>query len=148
MPFKSRPYFTQKWQDGLAASREMFMPCQVRIFDQGESEYDPATNTYGYPNLVELYVGKARVQPIRSAVSKLLPQDNTAIQTVLISVPIGEVQDIDFRGGLQARVTECLLFPSLKSYQFALLEIMDSGNPAERTLLFTVDQEQVVTDGV
>lgn len=143
MPFKKRDYFTARWQKGLEASRSMFMPCSVRIYTLGEAVYDPATNTYTYPDSVDVYAGKARVQPIRSATQRILPQDNTFVQTVLVSVPITPVQSVDFRGGMQARVTECLLFPGLTTYQYVIQEVMDSGNPVERTLLFTVDQEAV-----
>lgn len=144
MPFKQRPYFTAEWQAGLAKARQPFMPTTVRIFDQGKGVYDPATNKYTYPNLTVVYEGEARVQPIRSTQSRILPQDNTTVQTVLFMIPLLEVQDVDFRPGLQARVTSAPLFPGVEGYQYVLREVTDAGNAVERTLVFTVDQEMVV----
>ncbi len=146
MPRAPRPIFTQEWVDALSPGRETAMPCKVNIYVLGDRIYDEATNTYIYDKTT-VYDGIARVQPLRSAQQRILPNDNTFVQQVLISVPISATKDTDFRLGYQARVSDAPLMPSLSKYQYVMQEFMDSGNPIERTFLFTVDQEMVV-DGV
>lgn len=143
MPRASRPIFTQEWVDALTPGRQSAMPCKVSIYVLGERTYIEETNSYEYVKTV-VYDGIARVQPLRSAQQRILPNDNTFVQQVLISVPISVTKDTDFRLGFQARVSEAPLMPSLTKYQYVMQEFMDSGNPIERTFLFTVDEEMVV----
>lgn len=151
MPRAPRPIFTQRWQDGLARSVETAMPAVVRIFTVGESVYVPEENDYAIET-VTLYgptegvpgSGKARVQPLRSSRYEIQPMDSTYVQTILISIPIGEAQGVDFRPGNQARVLESPLNTINTDYQYVLNEIVDSSNPFERTLLFTVNLETAV----
>ena len=143
MPRPMRPIFTQEWVDALTPGREAAMPCKVYLYTLGDPQYNEETNTYEHTK-TELYNGIARVQPLRTAQQRILPNDNTFVQQVLISVPISVTKSVDFRLGTQARVTEAPLLTSLTKMQYVLQEFMDSGNPIERTFLFTVDQEAVV----
>ena len=151
MPRTPRPIFTQKWQDGLAPAAETAMPAVVRIFTLGERVYVPEENDY-VVETIQLYgpidgvegSGKARVQPLRSSRYEIQPMDSTYVQTVLISIPIGAAQGVDFRPGNQARVLESPLNTINTDYQYVLNEIVDSSNPFERTLLFTVNLETAV----
>lgn len=151
MPRMPRPIFTQEWQDGLARSVQTAMPAVVRIFTLGERVYVPEENDYVIET-VQLYgpidgvagSGKARVQPLRSSRYEIQPMDSAYVQTILISIPIAAAQGVDFRPGNQARVLESPLNTINTDYQYVLNEIVDSSNPFERTLLFTVNLETAV----
>jgi hypothetical protein len=45
---------------------------------------------------------------------------------------------------MMLEVLTAALNPSLETYQFVLVEIVDSSNPFERTLMFQLNQETVV----
>lgn len=138
MPRPARPIFTQKWQDGLARSAETAMPADVDMFRKDpERVYNPETNSYTDVSTI-LYTGKARVQPLRSSRFEAAPMDSSYWQTVLISIPISEGKNIDFRVGDQARVNEAPLNPTVLKYQYTVNEIIDSANPFERTVLCSV----------
>ena len=148
MPRMPRPIFTSDWQAGLAASVETAMPATVHLFRLGESVYNPATNQYD-TETTTLYgpeegvegSGKARVQPLRGSKYEIQAMDNQFVQAVLISIPIGEAQGVDFRVGNQARVLASPLNEINTAYQYVVNEIVDSSNPFERTLLCSVSLE-------
>lgn len=144
MPRAPRPVFTQAWQDGMAATTRTTMPATVRLFRKDpERVYNPVTNTYDeIPT--ELYTGVGRVQPLRSSRFEPAPMDSSYWQTVLISVPIADVKDVDFRVSDQGRVLEAPLNPAIQNYQYVVTEIIDSSNPLERTLLCSVSLDVAV----
>lgn len=135
--------FNPAWVEALRGAPESGMASTVLIYDPNVSEsiYDPDTDTW---NDVQepIWTGPARVQPLRSANNKDQPGNETTVQTVLVSIPISTNTE-NFRAGLQLDVLTAPLNPSLLTYQFVLQEIVDSSNPLERTLMFTVDQETV-----
>lgn len=149
MPRPPREIFTDRWQAGLARAVETAMPAVVRIYrNSGTPVYDPLTNTYTVPT-IDLYgptegvarSGKARVQPLRSSRYEIQPMDSVYVQTVLISVPIGETQGVDFRASDKAQVLSSPLNEVNTGYQYIVNEIIDSSNPFERTLLCSVNLE-------
>ena len=144
MPLVSTPpnIFTQRWVDGLKHVPESGMAAEIAMYTLGDKVYDEATNTYVYTKNY-LYTGKARVQPLRSATPRILPNDTTSVQTVLISLPIDAVLNEDIRPSVQVRVTSAPLNPSLTKYQYIIKEIADSSNPLERTFQAEVNQEAV-----
>lgn len=144
MPLVSGPpnVFTQAWVDGLKRVPEAGMAAEVEIYTLGERVYNEATNKYDYLKTV-LYAGKARVQPLRSATPRIMPNNTTSVQTVLISLPIDALKDEDIRPSVQVRVRNAPLNPSLLMYQYVVKEIVDSSNPLERTILTEVNQEAV-----
>lgn len=139
---KTPNVFSQRWVDGLKHVPESGMVAQIEMYTLGERVYNEATNQYDYTKTV-LYAGKARVQPLRSANPRVIPNNATTVQTVLISLPIDAVLDKDIRPSVQVRVTASPLNPALTKYQYVLKEIMDSSNPLERTFLSEVNQEAV-----
>lgn len=152
MPRRMRPLFTQRWQAGMASAMRSAMPATLRIFRLTDARvYDPVTNTYS-GGVEELYgpvdgvegSGCARVQPLRSSRYEIAQMDSSYWQTVLLSVPIQDVQTKDFRPGDQARVLESPLNFAIEDYQYVVNEIIDSSNPLERTLLCTVSLEVAV----
>lgn len=143
MPRPMRPIFTQRWQDGLATARRATMPATLRLFRVGTPVYIPETNSYTDAS-VTLYEGVGRVQPLRSSRNEPSPMDTAYWQTVLLSVPIQDVQTVDFRVGDQGRVLESPLNFAIEDYQYVIDEIIDSSNPLERTLLCSVSLEVAV----
>lgn len=147
MPRPTRPVFTLRWQAGMAATMRAVMPATLRIFRPGAPVYNPATNTYSDVSTA-LYGGTegapGRVQPLRSSRFEPAAMDSSYWQTVLLSVPIQDVQSVDFRVGDQARVLESPLNFSIEDYQYVVTEIIDSSNPLERTLLCSVSLEAAV----
>lgn len=147
MPRPMRPLFTQRWQAGLADAMLSAMPATLRLFRIGTPVYDPVTNTYSDAS-TPLYGGTegapGRVQPLRSSRFETAPMDAAYWQTVLLSVPIQDVQTVDFRVGDQARVIESPLNFAIEDYQYVVDEIIDSSNPLERTLLCSVSLEVAV----
>ncbi len=148
MPRAMRPLFTARWQAGMAPAMRSAMPATLRIFRVGTPVYVPATNSYTDASTT-LYGGSTgapgRVQPLRSSRFEVAPMDSSYWQTVLISVPIEDVQAVDFRPGDQARVLASPLNPAIENYQYVVDEIIDSSNPLERTLLCNVSLEVAVT---
>lgn len=144
MPLTPTPpnVFTQAWVDGLKHAPEAGMAATVDIYTLGDKVYNPATNQYEFTKTF-LYQGKARVQPLRSATPRIMPNNTTSVQTVLISLPIDAVKTEDIRPSVQVRVTSAPLNPSLLMYQYVVKEIVDSSNPLERTILTEVNQEAV-----
>lgn len=140
----ARTLFSPAWQEALRGAPESAMDATVLIYDPNVQNdvYDADTDTWTrVPS--NIYSGKARVQPLRSANDIAQPGNETTVQTVLISIPIS-TNSLAFRPGLRAEVLSAPLNPSLLAYQFVLSDITDSSNPIERTLLFTVNQETVV----
>lgn len=148
MGIKSNPkmLFSPAWVNSVKGAPESAMVATVYIFDPRSSleVYDAETDVWTeVPTSV--YSGRGRVQPLRSANDKEQPGNETTVQAVLVSLPIAETATLNFRPGLQMNVLTAPLNPSLTTYQFVLQEITDSSNPIERTLIFQVNQETVVT---
>lgn len=135
------PLFSQAWVDAVKGAPEAGMVATGTIERLGQSVYDPATNTYTYPNKQTLYSGKMRVQPMRTATPRIIPNDTTSAQTVLVSVPIAPLLGVDVRVSDRVVVSEASLNPNLTALQYIVKEFMDSSNPVERTFLCEVNQE-------
>lgn len=132
--------FNTTWQQHLSNAAQVAMNAEIEVFytNIGEAEFDPETGDYIYPESEELlYVGKARVQPIRAAVDR----DQTQIQTVLVSIPD---LDIDVRPKHKMRVLSCAENVSLSKYKYVVHEVVDSSNMLERTFYVKADIGVVV----
>lgn len=137
-----RELFSQAWVDNLKGVPESAMSATILLYNPNVSGdvYDPETDTWiTVPQ--NLYSGKARVQPLRSANRTQQGGNETTVQTTLVSIPIDEALALDIRPGYQVDVITAPLNPSLLGYQLVVSEIMDSSNPIERTFMCTVDQE-------
>lgn len=146
-----RTLFSPAWQEALRGAPESAMDATVLIFDTNTTGdvYNPDTDTWTrvvttvYGPGVGDVTGKARVQPLRGTNTIEQSGNETGVQTVLVSLPIA-TKAIDFRPDMRLNVLTSRLNPSLVHYQFVLTDIVDSSNPIERTLMFSVDQETVV----
>lgn len=138
-----KPIFSQEWVDGLKHIPELAMIATILIVDPKLSEgyIDPLTEQY-VSAAVTKYEGKARIQPVRSAVPRTVPGDDTTTQTVLISYTIDEAAiAVDVTDKIT--VTDSPLNVDLLRYTYIVKELLDSSNPLERTLLCDVNQEKV-----
>jgi hypothetical protein len=141
--YLSHELFNPRWVASLRGAPESAMVAEVQVFVPGTAEamYDPELDLWDRTD-VALYQGKARVQPLRAAASRVEPGNETQVQNVLVSIPVDE--DVDIRPGQRMRVITSPLNLWLTKYQYVVSEIMDSSNPIERTFMCTVDQETVV----
>lgn len=135
------PIFSQGLVDTMRPSVEAVMAAEGRVYRAKRGPYDPVTNDY--PLVYDYNItSRMRVQPLRSATPRIIPNNTTDVQTVLVSVPINALGATDVRPGDQVRVTEAPLNPALLNYTYIIFEVMDSSNPLERTLLCRSDQEE------
>lgn len=134
--------FTQGMVDAMQPSVTSVMAAEGRIYRSVRGEYDEATNTFPLTYVYDI-TSKMRVQPLRSATPRIIPNNTTDVQTVLVSVPISALGATDVRPGDQVRVTSAPLNPTLTKYTYIIFEIMDSSNPLERTVLCRSDQEEL-----
>lgn len=122
--------FTEKWRDYFSPVVDRGHNGKATIF----SLEDPD---------VDIISGNVRIQPVRSSVYfKHLDADTTA-QVVLISFNHETVGDYDVRPKHRIEVTECELNTVNTKFYYSLQEVMDSGNPLERTFYCQVDTEVV-----
>ena len=133
--------FTQGMVDAMQPSVTSVMAAEGRIYRSVRGEYDEATNTFPLTYIYDI-TSAMRVQPLRSATPRIIPNNTTDVQTVLVSVPINALGDTDVRPGDQVRVTKSPLNASLLRYTYIVFEVMDSSNPLERTVLCRSDQEE------
>lgn len=134
--------FTQEWVDGISHVPEKGMAGKIRIFIPGKQEgWDSATNTPILTPEVEVYNGKARIQPVRAASPKAVPTNSTTVQTVLFSIPIA-FKDLDLKTFYQVTVLEAPRNPALTKFKYVMGESLDSSNPIEKTFYCTVDLEK------
>lgn len=135
--------FTEAWQERYSRVPERGMNCQIvvtRTLPDDPAVYDPDIDDWVTPSVMD-YTGKARVQPLRST-RWITPEGNDApVLTVLFSIPITNAPTLYI--GAQATVTVSPLNNDLTRYAFVIAEILDSGNPLERTFLATVNQESI-----
>lgn len=145
----SKDIFSPAWVKALRGAPEASMDASIRIFDPNleGAILDPETNEYIVNPIIfygaEGTLGKARVQPLRSANQQNNPGNPTTVQYVLFSIPVA-YQALDLRPGLQVRVLTSELNPSLTKYLFVIHEVLDSSNPIEKTFICTANQEIVV----
>lgn len=135
------PLFTPEWVAAVKPTPEAGMTATGEFVRLGRKVYDPATNTYTYPDRMVLYTGRMRVQPLRTATPRIIPNDTTSVQTVLISAPIDAFDGLDIQVSDRVFVTASPLNPQLVVLQYIIKEFMDSSNPVERTFLCEVNQE-------
>ena len=131
--------FTAEWVEEHRGVPESAMNCVVKFrrVVAGPGTWNPETGQIEGTTVTELGDSIARLQPLRSAVPKEVPGNDTYTQVILVSIPITPY--IEFRAGDQMKVLMADLNPDLLRYDYRLKEVLDSGNPLERTIQFEVD---------
>ena len=116
----------------------------IKIIDPntGDEVWDPETNTYTGNAAVEIYSGKARIQPIRNARTPDLGITQGAIESIRVQVPydanIGLV-----RKGLQVQVVTGGQDATLADLQFVVRSGINSSYGWNRTIECDVDVKSV-----
>lgn len=131
--------FTAEWVAEHRGVPESGMNCQIKVTRTtiGSGTWNPATGEIDGDTSTTIIETKARIQPLRSSVPKEVPGNDTFTQVVLISIPI--TPSATFKVGDILKVTEAPRNPDLLRYDFRFKELLDSGNPLERTLQCEVD---------
>jgi len=124
--------FTSEWQTALKGAPEKGMIATVKIFDPNSTTSTWVPGTGMVTNPTTWYEGKARVQPISSSNTI----EGKRVQYIEVSVPI----DGPFTGtvhvGFSMSVSASPLNADLLTYVYTCVEVADSSNPVERTLIF------------
>ena len=132
--------FNTVWQDHLQGPVQRTYNAEIEVVytdltGSNAPVFDPETGNYTYPDdEVQIFRGRARVQPTRTATEK----GGTQIQTLLVSV---SQLDLDVRPKNIMRVLSCAENPVLENYKYVVYEITDSSNPIERTFYVKQDVE-------
>ena len=129
--------FSQEWVDENKDVPESAMNCAITITRiTGTGAWDPVTGTVSSTTTTVLTT-KARIQPLRSAVPKEVPGNDTFTQVMLVSYPVTKTATV--KVGDILKVTASPLNADLLRYDFRVKELMDSGNILERTIQCEVD---------
>ena len=129
--------FSQAWVDENKDVPESAMNCAITITRiTGTGAWDPVTGTVTSTTTTVLTT-KARIQPLRSAVPKEVPGNDTFTQVMLVSYPVTKTAAVNV--GDILKVTASPLNADLLRYNFRVKELMDSGNILERTIQCEVD---------
>lgn len=129
--------FSQAWVDENKDVPESAMNCAITITRiTGTGAWDPVTGTVSSTTTTVLTT-KARIQPLRSAVPKEVPGNDTFTQVMLVSYPVTKTAAVNV--GDILKVTASPLNADLLRYNFRVKELMDSGNILERTIQCEVD---------
>lgn len=156
MAINTRAAIHPKWPSHNQSVVYGLMLASVQIYnpDSGAQEYDPDTNTWSGSTIV-LYEGPARVQPINAVFENTDTYNPTFIKTVRVQIPYnkneasGAVQPIpDFRPNDRMIVTSAAYNTTLEKFIYTVVDVLNSSNSWERTLVCRVDTELDPTNTV
>lgn len=116
----------------------------IKIIDPnvGDEVWDPETNTYTGNAAVEIYSGKARIQPIRNARTPDLGITQGAIESIRVQVPYDATIGL-VRKGLQVQVVSGGEDATLADLQFVVRSGINSSYGWNRTIECDVDVKSV-----
>lgn len=150
MALNSRSSIDPRWFTHSRAVSAGLQVATVQIYnpESNDKTYDAITNTWT-GGVTELYIGPARIQPPSSSASESAQEYNpTTLQSVRIILPLGKniltgsgglVPDI--RPNHRVRVTNSPYNPTLESFLYVVVGVLNSSNAWERTLLCRADIE-------
>lgn len=117
---------------------------QIKIIDPniGDEVWDPATNTYTGTAAVEIYSGRARIQPIKSATMPDLGITQGAIESIRVQVPYDATIGL-VRKGLQVQVVSGGEDATLQDLQFVVRSGINSSYGWNRTIECDADVKSV-----
>jgi len=122
------------WVAAARVSAESMMVATGTIFDPNSTDTTWVDGVGQVTTPATLGTGKMRLQPIRSATAP----DGKRIQAVQVSVPLGFLS-VPARVGLGLTVTSSPFNHDLETYVYTCIEVADSSNPVERTMIFSVN---------
>jgi hypothetical protein len=117
---------------------------QIKIIDPniGDEVWDPATNTYTGTAAVEIYSGRARIQPIKNATMPDLGITQGAIESIRVQVPYDATIGL-VRKGLQVQVVSGGEDATLQDLQFVVRSGINSSYGWNRTIECDADVKSV-----
>lgn len=126
-----------------------FINCTIALIDEkyelDGADYNWYTNEDSGSTPVILWTGPAQAQIYRFTLTMDAPVGAVdQVRTVRFTVDAPEVQGLDIRKGMQVRVLEAPLNPSLVTYQFVVNSGLNSGIPFRRTIETEVDMGRVL----
>ena len=117
---------------------------EIKIIDPniGDEVWDVETNSYTGTAAVEIYSGKARIQPIRNTATPDLGITQGAIQGIRVQVPYDATIGL-VRKGLQVQVTDGGEDATLEDLQFVVRSGVNSSYGWNRTIECDADVKSV-----
>lgn len=125
---------TDNWVAAARVSAESMMVATGSIFDPNSTSTTWVDGVGQVTTPTTLGTGKMRIQPIRSSTAP----DDKRMQAVLVSVPL-DFLSVPARVGFGLTVTASPFNTDLTSYVYTCIEVADSSNPVERTMIFSVN---------
>ncbi|MFA5387647.1 MAG: DUF6093 family protein [Candidatus Paceibacterota bacterium] len=139
MAILNRDYalFTPRFATGLLRRGAAGANCEVSI-------YTTALTDGGGTNPTETktvaYAGVARLQPLRSTLSKDTPGSQSMIHSIQFQLPLTTaVKSTVFAPAMLVKVTTCDLLPAAVGWTGVLKGVPDAPNAVERTLVAELD---------
>ena len=129
---RNRTLFTDRWRAGLVPRGTEVNNCTVEIYsrqivDNGTTQ--PVENSKSVA-----YTGPARMQPLRTTLSRDATGSQEQITTVQFQLPMtDEVLEIDFTSDMVISITDAFL-PAAVGWVGTTKGVVDAANAIERTL--------------
>jgi hypothetical protein len=117
------------------------MLAQVEIYDADFSDraYNAVTNTWS-GTAINLYTGKARIQPLTNVSDEASEYNPSVLQSVRVQIPLTSSTP-DIRPNHRLKVTSAPENPALEDFLYIVMGVLNSSNAWERTLMCRVDTE-------
>lgn len=122
------------WVAAARVSAESMMVATGTIYDPNTATTTWVDGTGQVTSPTVLGTGKMRIQPLRSSTAP----EGKRVQAVQVSVPL-DFLSVPARVGFTLTVTDSPFNPDLETYVYTCVEVSDSSNPVERTLIFSVN---------
>ncbi len=157
MALNSRGSVDPRWLTHNRGVVRALQLAEVEIYNPGDTSqaYDAETNTWS-TTAVELYTGRARVQPVNSVNESGDTLNASFIKTVRVQIAynkneISGATEVmpDIRPNHKMRITSSPYNETLTKFIYVVTDVLNSSNAWERTLLCKVDTEldPTVTNG-
>lgn len=129
--------FTPRFATGLLRRGAAGANCEVSIYTTTLSD-GGGTNPTETKTVV--YAGVARLQPLRSTLSKDTPGSQSMIHSIQFQLPMTTaVKATVFQPSMLVKVTACDLLPVAVGWTGVLKGVPDAPNAIERTLVADLD---------
>lgn len=122
------------WVESLRPSAESLMVATGTIFDPNSTDTTWVDGVGQVTTPATVGTGKMRIQPLRSSTAP----DGKRLQAIQVSIPLNFLS-VPARVGLGLTVTDSPFNTDLETYVYTCIEVADSSNPVERTLIFSVN---------
>lgn len=137
MVLVNRPHtlFSTRFLEGLYPRGNAVANATVFVFTRQLT----ASGTTVTTTETEVYVGPARVQPLRGGTEADTPGSATINQAVQLQLPLPQTASTEFLPGMGVRITAAPNLPSLVGWTGTVKDVGDAPNAIERTLVAEFD---------